>query len=238
MSAAIEFPSLLAFTKPSLSTATDLRTLSASSLLAYLSSMWQRTSTASRIAPEIIKVRIQADSPAVLMELEKAIRGRRSVRAYTSKDVPQNLIDEAVEMASWAPSAGNLQSRDFVIVRDRGTKEELAGAALGQDFVAEAPVVIVVVANLERVADYGRRGRDLYSIQDAAAATQNLLLALHERGLGSVWVGSFEEHETAVALGLPRHARPVAIVPVGYPAEEPSPRDHLPKEAYVHFEKW
>jgi len=172
------------------------------------------------------------------MELGQAIRERRSIRAYTSKDVPQKLIDEALELARWAPSAGNLQSRDFVVVRNQKTKEGLAIAALGQDFIAEAPVVIVAVANLDRVASYGDRGRDLYAIQDAAAAVQTLLLALHERGLGSVWVGAFNEKETSRVLGLPNSARPVTIIPVGYPAEHPEPRDHLPPEECVHQEKW
>ena len=172
------------------------------------------------------------------MDLGTAIKGRRSIRAYTGRDVAQPLIDESIELASCAPSAGNLQSRDFVVVRDAKTRRALAAAALGQDFVAEAPVVIVVVANLQRVASYGNRGRDLYAIQDSAAATQNLLLALHARGLGTVWVGAFHEAEVSRVLGLPVDARPVAIIPVGYPAENPSPPEHLEPEEYVHFEKW
>ena len=172
------------------------------------------------------------------MELDMAIRERRSLRAYLSEDVPQSLIDEAVELASWAPSAGNLQSRDFIVVRSSEMRAALADAALGQDFIAEAPVVIVVVANLERIRPYGSRGRELYAVQDAAAATQNLLLALHSRGLGSVWVGAFNEKAASKALGLPHFARPVAIIPVGYPAETPGPPRHLRREEYVHMEKW
>jgi len=172
------------------------------------------------------------------MELEKAIRGRRSIREYTAEDVPQKLIDEALELASWAPSAGNLQSRDFIVIRNQQTKEDLVTAALGQEFIAQAPVVIVAIANLERVAHYGDRGRELYAIQDSAAAIQNLMLALHERGLGTVWVGAFNEKEAGRALGLPAHARPVAILPVGYPAEHPEPREHLPATEYTHHEEW
>jgi len=238
ISAAIELPYLLAATKSSLSTATDLSTLSAFSLFEYVSSIRQRTSTASRIAPEIIKVRIQADSPAVLMELEQAIRDRRSVRAFEDRDMPHELIDKALELASWAPSAGNLQSRDFIVVRSAETREALASAAGGQDFVAQAPVVIVAIANLERVMHYGKRGRDLYAIQDSAAAVQNLLLILHSKGLATTWVGAFNESQVSQILGLPGHARPVAILPIGYPAETPAPRDHLPFGEYVHDEKW
>ena len=172
------------------------------------------------------------------MELDKAIQGRRSVRSYTSEEVPQKLVDEALELANWAPSAGNLQSRDFIVIRNQQMKDDLVVAALGQEFIAQAQVVIVAVANLMRVAHYGDRGRELYAIQDSAAAIQTLMLALHERGLGSVWVGAFDEKEAGKVLGLPAHARPVAIIPVGYPAEHPEPREHLPKKEYIHHEEW
>jgi len=172
------------------------------------------------------------------MELDKAIMERRSIRSYTSKEVPQEPIDEALELASWAPSAGNLQSRDFIVIRNQQTKDDLVVAALGQEFIAQAPVVIVAIANLERVAHYGDRGRELYAIQDTAAAVQNLMLALHERGLGTVWVGAFDEKEAKRALGLPAHARPVSILPVGYPAENPEPREHLSSKKYIHYEEW
>ena len=172
------------------------------------------------------------------MELDSAIRGRRSIRTYLEKDIPNEAIDELLELASWAPSAGNLQSRDFIVVKEEEIRKALAVAAYGQDFVAEVPVVIVVVANLQRVAHYGTRGRELYAIQDSAAAVQNLLLGVHAKGLGAVWVGAFNEKEASRVLGLPKHARPVAIIPIGYPAEKPSPPRHLPKSEYVHYEKW
>jgi nitroreductase len=107
-----------------------------------------------------------------------------------------------------------------------------------EEFIAQAPVVIVAIANLERVAEYGDRGKELFAIQDSATAVQNLMLALHERGLGTVWVGSFDEKKTRRVLGLPAHARPVAILPVGYPAEHPEPRKHLPPKEYTHVEEW
>ena len=172
------------------------------------------------------------------MELETAIRERRSVREYAAKDVPQEVIDELIEMAGRAPSAGNLQSRDFIVVRKRTTKEALARAAGEQEFVAQAPVVIAVIANLKRVAPYGERGRELYAIQDSAASIQNLLLAIHSKGLGGVWVGAFDEDDAARILDLPSYARPVAIIPLGYPAEKPLPPRLLPSEEFVHSEKW
>ncbi len=171
------------------------------------------------------------------MDLSSTIRTRRSVRSFRPEPVPQALLRELIELANWAPSAGNLQARDFIVVRDRITREALARAA-DQAELAQAPAVIAVCTNASRVAKYGARGRDLFSIQDAAAATQNLLLAAHERGLGAVWMGSFEEDEVSDILGIPRHARPVTLLALGWPAENPPPPERLPVEEVLHWDRW
>ncbi len=172
------------------------------------------------------------------MELKEAIEGRRSVRAFTGEDVPRETVAELITLANMAPSAGNLQSRDFVVVRDRETKDAIARAALNQDFIAEAPVVIIVCANMRRVDWYGERGRSLYALQDAAAAIQNLMLAAHDKGLGTVWVGAFREDQVAGLLKLPAHARPVAIIPVGHPREAPREPTRHPLSELLHEERW
>ncbi len=173
------------------------------------------------------------------MELRDAIRTRHSVRAYRPDRIPAKTVDELVELANLAPSAGNLQGRDFVAVRDEPVREALDRAAGDQEFVAQAPLVIVVCANLARTATkYGRRGRELYAIQDAAAATENLLLAAHGAGLGACWVGAFAEEAVRKILRLPADVRPVAIVPIGYPAEEPGPSSRLPLEEVLHLAHW
>jgi nitroreductase len=121
------------------------------------------------------------------------------------------------------------------VVRNQETKRALARAALTQWFLGEAPVVIVVCADPERSARrYGDRGRHLYSIQDTAAAIENLLLAAVASGLGACWVGAFDEDAAADALDLSSHLRPVAIVPIGYPAEQPRHQtDRLPLDSVV-----
>lgn len=172
------------------------------------------------------------------MELSDAIHSRRSVRAFREDPVPEAVLRDLVELANWAPSAGNLQSRDFVVVRDGPTRAALARAALDQDFIAQAPAVVVVCGNARRVAHYGRRGRDLYMIQDAAAATQNLLLAAHARGLGGVWVGAFDEVEVRRILHLPEAVRPLALVPLGAPAGPPEGSDRLPAADLLHWDRW
>lgn len=172
------------------------------------------------------------------MELREAILGRRSVRAFSPEDVSQETMKELIGLANMAPSAGNLQSRDFVVVREQEKKKGLARAALDQEFIAEAPVVVVVCSNLRRVEWYGDRGKRLYAIQDAAAAVQNLLLAAHEKGLGAVWVGAFREGEVSRVLELPDYARPVAIIPIGHPLESPAVPERIPLPEILHEERW
>jgi len=159
------------------------------------------------------------------MTVLEVIKKRRSIRRFDStKKVTDKQIEKLLEAARWAPSAGNLQSWYFVIVRDQEIKKELADAALDQDFIAQAPVVIVSCADLERSAiRYGNRGSSLYAIQDATIATQNLWLVATEMGLASAWVGAFNEDKASQILNLSSHLRPLAILPLGYPAESPSP---------------
>jgi nitroreductase len=175
------------------------------------------------------------------MELKECLRllyERVSIRKYLSKDVPDELIIELLKAGNAAPSAGNLQARDFVVVKDPKTKRKIAEAALEQMFIATAPVVIVVCANYPRsMRIYGDRGK-LYAEQDATAAIENILLAAHALGLGAVWVGAFYESAISKILKLPDYAKPVAIVPVGWPAEKPGRRSRYPIQELVHWEKW
>jgi nitroreductase len=170
------------------------------------------------------------------MELSEAIKGRRSIRAFKQQDVPEETVEKLIDAARHAPSAGNIQPWEFVIARKQDTKKKLAQAAY-QAFVEEAPVVIVVCANEKRSSmGYGIRGKTLYCIQDTAAATQNILLTAYSLGLGTCWVGAFNEKEAKKALQAPDGIRPVAIIPVGYPNRTPSQRGRRPINQIVHHE--
>jgi nitroreductase len=153
------------------------------------------------------------------MELPEAVRNRRSIREYLEKPVEDDKIEKILDAARWAPSAGNLQSVEYIIVKDRETKEKLAGAALGQDQVSEAPVDIVVCCNFPKMKHYGNRGKELYSIQESGACIQSLMLTAHSLGLGTCWVGAFEEGSVRKILKVPDSVRPVGIITLGYPAE-------------------
>jgi nitroreductase len=172
------------------------------------------------------------------LDVVECIESRTSIRSFKPDPIDDSTLNEALRVANLAPSAGNLQARDFIVVKNVHTKKLLTAAAYNQDFVKSAPAVIVVCANLDRIAHYGDRGRTLYCLQDAAAAIQNMMLFLHSKGIGSVWVGAFDERRAAEAVEVPEHIRPVAIVPVGYPTTGGIRRPRLLGEQIVHWEKW
>ncbi len=173
------------------------------------------------------------------MEVFECIRGRRDIRAFKGLDIPDEAIRKILEAAVQAPSAGNVQDWEFVVVRSAETRQALAEAALGQGFIAEAPVVIVACSDLQRMGQaYGERGVNLYSVQDTAAATQNLLLAAWGMGIGGCWVGAFSEKNVAGALRLPGHVRPLAIIPLGVPDGMPPKRKRRRLEGFVHGERY
>jgi nitroreductase len=167
------------------------------------------------------------------MEIFECIISRQSVREYDKKDVPNELVGQLLEAATHAPSAGNLQPWEFIVVKDKKTKSELANAALRQRHVEEAPVVIVVCADVEKISDrYGERGKNLYCIQDTAAAIENMLLSATSLGLGTCWIGAFEEDKVKVILNIPDKLKPVALITVGFPL----PYSELEKTKRIPFE--
>ncbi len=158
------------------------------------------------------------------MDFKEVIKRRHSVRAFKQKEIPEDILENILELVLLAPSAGNLQSYKIIIIRDEKIKQLLAEAAWNQNFIIEAPINIVFCADINTASSrYGKRGAELYSIQDATIATTYLLLAACDNGLATVWVGAFDEEEARKILQLPSSLRPISIVPIGYPNEYPSP---------------
>ncbi len=146
----------------------------------------------------------------------ETILHRHSCRDFTGGSVPEEHLKTLMECLRSSPSAGNVQPWFFYVVQREEVKKDLARAAFGQNFVAQAAVVFVVCAEPEASeAVYGERGRTLYCLQDTAAAAENLLLAATALGYGSCWTGAFDEQAARRALDIPEHLRPVAMVPVG-----------------------
>lgn len=157
-----------------------------------------------------------------LVDFFDILEKRKSIRAFLGKDVEKEKIAELLDAINSAPSAGNLQAYKIVVVKTQKTKEALAAAALGQGFIGEAPVVLVFLADAARASSkYGNRGASLYAVQDATIAAAYAQLAATALELGSVWVGAFNESAVAKLVGAEEWQRPVAIIPLGYPAEQP-----------------
>ena len=160
------------------------------------------------------------------------IKKRRSIRKYTGEAVTDEQIRQLLEAAMAAPSGSNIQSWEFVVVRDPDLKSQLAQTHTWSHMAADAAVVFVVCGN-ERASHHW--------IADASAATQNLLLAVTALGLGAVWVGIYpntdrEAHVRRV-LAIPEEIRVLCLVPVGHPAESKPARTQY-KESKVHYEGW
>lgn len=171
------------------------------------------------------------------MDVKEAIKARRSIRRFKKDPIPEDLLREVLEAATWAPSAGNVQPWQFYVITQAEKRKGLSKAGR-QGFLGEAPVIIVVCALLERAARYyGERGKSLYCLQDSAAAIQNLLLRATSLGLSTCWVGAFSETQVKEILGLPPEARPVALIPLGYPAENPLPPPRRGLSEVVVWEK-
>ncbi len=173
------------------------------------------------------------------METFECITSRRSIRKYMPIPIENEKLARIIEAAKSAPTAGNLQDFKFILVKDSHKIKQIADASLQQYWIAEAPVVIVVCSDTERLEYfYGVRGTRLYSVQDCAAAIQNILLEANDQGLGTCWVGAFNEAQLARILAIPPHVRAQAIIPIGYPDEVvPSP-GHKSMEEMVYLEAY
>ena len=170
------------------------------------------------------------------MDSMQALFSRRSIRKYTTQPVTEEVLREILESAMSAPSAGNQQPWHFIIINDRKILDEIPSLHPHSQMLKEAPVAILVCGDLklEKHVDYW--------VQDCAAATENLLLAVHAKGLGAVWVGIYPRQERVEGLrkllGIPEHVTPLSLVPVGYPAESKPARPDRYSAAKIHHNGW
>jgi len=158
------------------------------------------------------------------MDLFETIQARRSVRGYEEREVPEKALQAILDAANQAPSAGNLQAYEIYLTRDPSIKRALTQAALNQQFISQAPVVLIFCTHPARNEDrYRDRGRALYCQQDAAIAVAYAQLAATALGLATCWVGAFDDRRVASAIHLPPDQVPVAVLPIGY-ADHTPPR--------------
>jgi nitroreductase len=167
------------------------------------------------------------------MNLFEAIRQRQSIRTFQGRDIEPEKLEAVLSAVNQAPSAGNLQAYQVWLVRDRALRDALVHAAWEQEFIAQAPVVLAFCAAPARAGKYGARGETLYAVQDASVAAAYAQLAAVALGLGTCWVGAFDEQAVSQALRLPADQRPGALLPLGYPAENTRRTSRRPLDELV-----
>jgi len=169
------------------------------------------------------------------MDAMDAILSRRSIRKYTAEPVPEKVVNELLEAAMSAPSASNEQPWHFVIINDRRILDEIPKYHPYSKMLSEASLAIAVCGDLKLEISKG------FWIQDCSAATENILIAAHTKGLGAVWLAIYPREErvkpTQKLLGLPDHVVPLCLVSIGYPAEK-KPRVNRFDPSRIHRNRW
>src|SRR3989344_1755204 len=156
------------------------------------------------------------------MDVLEAIKSRRSIRKYLEVPVEWEKVGVVLEAGRLAPSAGNCQEWNFIVVTDQALREQIAEMSAEGLWMATAPVHIVITANIESISRlYRIRGERLYAVQDCAIAASQMMLAAQDQGLGCCWVGAVDEHALARLLSIPDSIRPQVILTLGYPDERP-----------------
>ena len=159
------------------------------------------------------------------MDFKELMAARRSVRRFSDRAVPREVVDRILAEALTAPSSRNSRSTRFLVVDRHDLIARMAGMRdYGSAFMEGAPLAVVVCADLTR--NPGASGD--WGVMDSSAASENLLLAAHAVGLGAVWTGVYPRSERVKAvrtiLGLPESVVPLNVIPIGYPAETPEPK--------------
>ncbi len=169
------------------------------------------------------------------MEVRKAIQSRRSIRSYKSLEVEEEKLLRVLDAGRLSPSAGNRQERRFVVVSDARKRKALSEVANNQSFVAEAPLVIAACSvETEYIM---KCGQPAYPI-DTAIAVDHMTLQAVEEGLGTCWIGAFDEKKAKEILDIPDNVRIVQLLTLGYPSTVPRPTPRKNLDEIVMREKW
>ena len=156
------------------------------------------------------------------MEFNEVVESRHSVRAFKDKKLDNDIIRKILKTVNSAPSAGNIQAYWITVIQDEEVKRDISVASFDQEGISQAPAVFIFSADQRQgELNYGERGRELYALQDATIAGAYCQLAAANLGLGSVWVGKFDSLEVSRLINANEYEVPIAIIPVGYPDEEP-----------------
>jgi len=168
------------------------------------------------------------------MTLMEAVQGRRSIRAYDPKPVEKEKIEAVLEAARLAPSARNRQKWRFIVVTDPLIKEKMLDACNNQSFLKQAPAIIVACGQEPGFMSCGQPVETI----DVSIACSFIILKACEEGLGTCWLGNFNQEKVKAVLNIPKDVIVVAVMPLGYPAENPPARSRVPLDEIVSWDKY
>jgi nitroreductase len=174
------------------------------------------------------------------MDILDLIKKRRSVRNYTEKKVENEKLFKVLEAGRWSPSSGNVQNWRFVVITDYKIKSKIAEACLGQYWISNAPVIIVVVSDESKLRMlFGQRGEMAYSIQNCSIAMQNMMLEAESLGLSSSWIGAYDE-DKIIRIIKAQDSNVVlrGVFAIGYGKNIPLAPVRLELDKLVYFNTW
>ncbi|MBU2497893.1 MAG: nitroreductase family protein [Proteobacteria bacterium] len=180
-----------------------------------------------------------------MADLMSIIKGRRSIRRYDEKEIPQEDLQQVLESIQWSPSWANTQCWEVIVVRDRTVKEKLQGT-LGptnpaSKAITQAPLILALCGKVKSSGFYKGEASTKFGdwfMFDLGLATQSLCLAAQDRGLGTVIVGSLDHNKAKEILGVGEEHELVALIPLGYPAKESSAPKRREISEFTHYEKF
>ena len=178
-----------------------------------------------------------------MSRLMETILNRRSIRRYQEKDIPDEVLHKVLEAARWAPSWANTQAWEFVVVKDRSIKEKIQATVNNRNpsylALVNAPVLLVVCGQLKKSGYYNDQYPTKFGdwfMYDLGLATQNLCLAAHDSGLGTVIVGLFEHDRVGEIINLPANHEVLVLIPLGYPDQNPKPPKRRERDEFIHYD--
>jgi nitroreductase len=182
-----------------------------------------------------------------MSDLMEIIKGRRSIRRYEEREIPEQDLRQVLESIQWSPSWANTQCWEVILVKDTGQKQKLQGTLKdtnpAKKAVVQAPVVLVLCGKTRRAGYYKDQDQAAtkfgdWFMFDLGIATQSLCLTAHDLGLGTVIVGMFDHDKAKGILGVPENFEVVALIPMGYPAKDARATKRRDVSEFTHHDEF
>lgn len=175
------------------------------------------------------------------MEFKDVVDSRRSIRKFKEEKLTWDEVEQIIDSGRKAPASGNIQNTRIIVVTDELKKENIAHACLKQNWIAKAPVILVLCNDPDKIKSfYGERGIKLYSVQNCAAVAENILLAATNLGIASCWIGAFNEKGIKKSLRIPNDVSAEIIIPIGYryPDVKPGKSFKIDLDKMIFHNEW